>query len=243
MASITDDDKNGFMAVIHGLDRRKGLDLILHTPGGDMAATESLIDYLHAMFKGDIIAIVPQMAMSAGTMIACSCKEIIMGKQSSIGPIDPQLNGIPAYGVIKEFADAVEDIKRNPHALAVWQLIIGKYHPSFLGECRKAIDLANEIVLTRLKSVMFKGEPDAEERAKKIVEALNDHEKTKVHARHIDIEKALSFGLKISRLELDNELQDAVLTVHHCYMHTFSNSQAIKIIENDQGNALINAVR
>jgi hypothetical protein len=38
-------------------------------------------------------------------------------------------------------------------------------------------------------------------------------------------------------------LQDAVLTVHHCYMHTFSNSQAIKIIENDQGNALINIVR
>lgn len=37
--SINDDDKNGLMAVIHGLDRSKGLDLILHTPGGDIAAT------------------------------------------------------------------------------------------------------------------------------------------------------------------------------------------------------------
>ena len=77
------------MSVIHGLDKSKGLDLFLHTPGGDVGATESLIDYLHDSFGGDIRAIIPQIAMSGGTMIACSCKEIIMGKQSSLGPIDP----------------------------------------------------------------------------------------------------------------------------------------------------------
>ena len=80
------------MTVIHQLDRDKGLDLILHTPGGDTAATESIVDYLHNMFGNNIRAIVPQLAMSAGTMIACSCKEIIMGLQSSLGPIDPQLD-------------------------------------------------------------------------------------------------------------------------------------------------------
>ena len=41
---VNDADKNGFMAAIHGMDRRKGLDLFLHTPGGDLAATESLVD-------------------------------------------------------------------------------------------------------------------------------------------------------------------------------------------------------
>jgi ClpP class serine protease len=84
------------MNFIHGLDRTKGLDLILHTPGGDVAATESIIEYLRQMFGNNVRAIVPQMAMSAGTMIACSCKSIVMGKQSNIGPIDPQLGGIPA---------------------------------------------------------------------------------------------------------------------------------------------------
>lgn len=241
--SINDDDKNGFMAVIHGLDRKTGLDLILHTPGGDMAATESLIDYLHRMFSGDIVAIIPQIAMSAGTMIACSCKEIIMGKQSNIGPIDPQLNGVPAYGVIKEFEDAIEEIKKNPHAIPVWQMIIGKYHPTFLGECRKAIDLSNEIVRTRLETVMFAGDAVAPEKARRVVDFLNEHENTKIHARHIDLEKAVSCGLKIKRLEDDNELQDAVLTVHHCYMHTFANSQAVKITENQMGNAVVNVSR
>jgi ClpP class serine protease len=44
--SISDADKNGFMTAIHGMDRSKGLDLLLHTPGGDAAATESLVGYL-----------------------------------------------------------------------------------------------------------------------------------------------------------------------------------------------------
>ena len=91
---IDDSDKNGFMATIHKLDRAKGLDLILHTPGGEVAATESIVDYLRSMFGTDIRAIIPQLAMSAGTMIACSCREIVMGKQSSLGPIDPQFGGL-----------------------------------------------------------------------------------------------------------------------------------------------------
>lgn len=96
---VNDSDKTGLMTVVNKLDRTKGLDLILHTPGGLTAATESIVDYLHSMFGNDIRAIVPQLAMSAGTMIACSCKSILMGKQSNLGPIDPQLGSIPAHGL------------------------------------------------------------------------------------------------------------------------------------------------
>lgn len=88
--SINDNDKNGFMAVINKLDRSKGLDLVLHTPGGNVSSTESIVNYLKSIFGNDIRAIIPQIAMSAGTMIACACKSIVMGKQSNLGPIDPQ---------------------------------------------------------------------------------------------------------------------------------------------------------
>jgi len=81
---INDNDKNGFMTTINKLNREKGLDLILHTPGGDTAATESIIDYLTKMFS-DIRVIVPQLAMSGGTMIACASNKILMGKHSSLG--------------------------------------------------------------------------------------------------------------------------------------------------------------
>ena len=102
---INDEDKNGFMMAVHRMDRAKGLDLIIHTPGGGITSTQSIVDYLHRMFRKekhsvpDIRAIVPQISMSAGTMLACSCKEIWMGKHSNLGPIDPQINGAPAYGV------------------------------------------------------------------------------------------------------------------------------------------------
>ncbi|MBA7565657.1 hypothetical protein ES708_07342 [subsurface metagenome] len=67
---VNDKDISGFMLNIHKLDKTKGLDLILHTPGGDLAATESLVTYLKRMFGNNIRAIVPQLSMSAGTMIA-----------------------------------------------------------------------------------------------------------------------------------------------------------------------------
>ena len=240
---ISDDDKNGLMAVVHGLDRGVGVDLLLHTPGGDMAATESVIDYLHRMFDGNIVAFIPQIAMSGGTMIACSCAEIYMGKQSNMGPIDPQLGGIPAHGVIKEFENAISETKRDPGSIPMWQAIIGQYHPTFIGECRNAILLAEEIVKKRLIRTMFKGDPDAEKKAVAVVAFLNEHDDSKVHSRHIHIDEAKACGLKIKDLEGDQELQDLVLTIHHCYMHTFSSTNVVKIVENNIGNAVCSMTR
>ncbi|HUQ94784.1 MAG TPA: ATP-dependent Clp protease proteolytic subunit [Bryobacteraceae bacterium] len=113
LLDINDEDMNGFMMAVHKLERSKGLDLVLHTPGGSIASTESIVRYLHLMFDHDIRVIVPQIAMSAGTMIACSSREIILGKQSSLGPIDPQMRGIPAQGVISEFKKALDDYKQD----------------------------------------------------------------------------------------------------------------------------------
>lgn len=166
---INDDDKNGFMATVHQLDRTKGLDLILHTPGGSMAATESIVNYLHAMFDGDIRAIIPQLSMSGGTMIACACRQIVMGKQSNLGPIDPQFGGIPAEGVKEEFRRAKREIKKDPSTIPLWQVIIGKYHPTFIGECEKSIVWSKKVVATWLEKIMFADEKTAKKKAKEIV--------------------------------------------------------------------------
>lgn len=236
---VNDDDKNGFMNAIHGLDRTLGLDLILHTPGGDLAAAESIVHYLRQMFGTNIRAIIPQLAMSAGTMIACACSEIIMGKQSNIGPFDPQFGGLAAHGVLEEFEKAIESVKKDPQSTPLWQAIISKYHPTFLGECEKAIELADLIVKTWLVTGMFNGDADAVQKADNIVVALNDHAGTKTHSRHLHIDDAIGFGLKVLKLEEDPDLQDLVLTVHHAYMHTFANSNAGKIIENHDGSAIV----
>lgn len=230
--AISDADMNYFMSVFHKIDKSKGLDLILHTPGGDIAATEAIVSYIHKLFGHDVRCIVPQLAMSAGTMIACGCKEIIMGKQSSIGPFDPQLNGVPAYGVIEEFKQAAEEIKIAPEKVQLWQMIISKYHPSFIVECQNAILMSSEIVKKWLKEIMFEGEKDASKKAESIVKKLNNHNDTKAHARHIDIDSAIDMGLKIKSLEEDDELQDIVLTLHHSYIELFNQTKVCKIVEN-----------
>ncbi|MDT4796652.1 Serine dehydrogenase proteinase [compost metagenome] len=242
MLHVNDDDKNGFMNAVYGMDRTLGLDLILHTPGGDIAATESIVDYLRKMFGTNIRAVIPQMAMSAGTMISCACSSLLMGKQSNIGPFDPQFGGIPAYGVLEEFERAVEHIKKDPHAIPIWQAIIGKYHPTFLGSCEKAIEHAADIVKMWLISGMFKGDQHALDKAEQVVTALNDHKGTKTHARHLHSDDAKGFGLVVEDLEADADLQDLVLTVHHAYMHTFASSPAAKIIENHSGAAIVQFV-
>ncbi len=241
-ASINDGDKNSFMAVVHGLDRTKGLDLILHTPGGDIAATESIVNYLRKMFGIDIRVIIPQIAMSAGTMIACSAKEIIMGKQSNIGPIDPQFGGIPAHGVLEEFEKALKEVKRDPSSIPIWQTVVQKYHPTFLGDCEKAISLSTELVTDWLKTGMFLDDTKIDENVKKIVEKLNNHTETKTHSRHLHLEDAKEMGLKIINLEDNQKLQDLVLTVHHTYMHSLGNSNVIKIVENHDNNAVVQSI-
>lgn len=111
--SIDDDDRNGFMNALFGLDKNKGLDLILHTPGGDLAATQSIVDYLYSFFSGDVRVIVPHTAMSAGTMMACASKEIVMGKHSNLGPIDPQINGMPANEFVDLLKNAMADLQKG----------------------------------------------------------------------------------------------------------------------------------
>lgn len=242
---INDNDKNGFMTAVHGLDRSKGLDLILHTPGGETAATESLVDYLRQIFKNDVRAIIPQLAMSAGTMISCACKSIVMGKQSSLGPIDPQLGGIAAHGVIEEFQRAYEEISADQNKIPVWQPIIAKYSPTLIGECYKAIEWSNEMVRSWLLTGMFAGEGqvEKEKKVKGILDTLGSHALTKSHARHLSTQGCIDIGLKVEWMEsLQSNgipLQDAILSVHHATLLTLTQTDAYKMIENHQGKSFI----
>ncbi len=239
-SDINDEDTNGFMMAVHRLDRSMGLDLILHTPGGGIAATQSIITYLQKMFRSDIRVMVPQMAMSAGTIMACCSREIWMSeKHSNLSPIDPHLNGFPAYGVIKEFERAVQEITDDPNATPIWQAIIGQYPPTYLSQCENAIKWSNRFVRGQLRTVMFKGKPGASRKAAAIVRKLTDYTGNKTHDRHIDFDECKRIGLNVQSVEKDKTLQDLLLTVHHCYMHSLMNTAAYKIIENHLGAAFV----
>lgn len=227
--SIDEQDKNAFMTTVYKLEKAKGLDLILHTPGGDIAATESIVTYLKNIFKDDVRAFIPQISMSAGTMIAMSCKEIIMGEQSSLGPIDPQMGGIACQAVIDEFKRAVDEVSKNPAALGLWQTIISKYHPTFLTDCENAVTWSAKLAEQWIKEVNPAIDFD------KIKNVFLNHNNSYSHSRHMSKLDCKNAGLNIVDLETSPDLQDAILSLHHCYMILFDKFPISKVVENNIG--------
>lgn len=236
---ITDRDKNYFMSAVCGMDTSKGLDLLLHTPGGSVTAAESIVHYLNVVFDGNIRAIVPQISMSAGTILACGCQSIVMGKQSNIGPFDPWIHGISCHHIIEEFQKASNSIKDSPHEAVLWNQIISKIQPTFLHRCEQAIEMASAIVKKWLTINMLKDKDNKDDIANNIISLLNNPSHTKDHSRHIHMDDAKEMGLIVEALEDDQTLQDLVLSVHHASMITLDNTTVSKIVENDLGTTMI----
>ena len=165
-----------------------------------------------------------------------------MGKESNLGPIDPQLRGIPAHGAVQEFKRALKEVKQDASRIVIWQQIIGQYRPTFLGQCENAIKWSNDFVQQQLMDGMFEGSSNGKKKAQKVTKALSNYPKNKSHDRHFDIDDCEAMGLTVKRLESDPEMQDLVLTVHHCNMHVLMNTTAFKIIENHIGVALVKMI-
>lgn len=241
LVSITSEDIQGFMSALHGLKRKK-LDLILHSPGGSLEAADQIVQYLRAKYD-HIRAIIPQNAMSAATMIACACDEIIMGKHSAIGPIDPQItfpteNGhftAPAQSILDEFERAKAEVIADPRSAALWVNKMKNYPPGFLNMCKNTIALSVDKVTEWLSNYMFLGENDAEQKAKIIAEWLGKTNEHKTHGRPINYYTAAQKGLKIVELESDQEFQEKVLSVYHATIATLEISNCMKFIENHNG--------
>ena len=235
--SIDDYDRNGFMNALKGLDKTKGLDLILQTPGGDLAATKSIVEYLLAFFNKDVRIIVPHTAMSAGTMMACSGKEIVLGLHSTLGPIDPQINGVPANEYLKLIQEGKKALSEGKDVV-YWRDVLSKYPPTFFGQCENAINLSEKYVSTWLKDNMLSGQDEtlAVDTAKYLAN-YNFHlnHNTRLHIQELKENTSLI----IKKLEDDNKLQDLVLSIFHCYSILVGNTKVAKIIENQNGKKFV----
>ena len=249
LISITDEDVHGLMEVVRG-NPGPLLDLILHTPGGSPEATEAVVTYLRSKYD-DIRVIIPHAAMSAGTMLACAANRIVMGRHSSLGPIDPQLlilgpNGVsqsfPAQAILDQFDKGKAECQ-DPANLGPWLPILSQYGPSLLVQCENAMALAQRLVGKWLHEYMFGGDPKKRGKAYGIARRLANHKKFLSHSRHISPETARKWGLEVVTLEDDQTLQDLVLSVYHATSHTFGATGAVKIIENHLGAAFIKAHR
>src|SRR5947208_2974144 len=97
--SITIDDSEAILRAIRLTPDEQPIDLILHTPGGLVLAAEQIAKAL-VEHKGKVTVFVPHYAMSGGTLIALAADEIVMDRNAVLGPVDPQIGGLPAASIL-----------------------------------------------------------------------------------------------------------------------------------------------
>ena len=152
--SIESGDVEGFMSALQGIPGGD-LDLVIHSPGGNVDAAEQIVNYLRAKFSS-IRVLVPMHAFSAATMLACASDEIVMGKQSALGPIDPQFltpqGSIPAHAIIKEFDSAIEAVKADTNAASFWVPRLQNLPHGFYQTAQQAIDRSKVLVQQWLRN-------------------------------------------------------------------------------------------
>ncbi|HSV86956.1 MAG TPA: ATP-dependent Clp protease proteolytic subunit [Levilinea sp.] len=93
-------DSESILRAIKLTDPRVPIDLILHTPGGLVLASEQIANAL-SRHPAKVTVFVPHYAMSGGTMIALAANEIVMDENAVLGPVDPQIGQYPAVSILK----------------------------------------------------------------------------------------------------------------------------------------------
>ena len=244
--SITREDINGFMNALYEAPTEKGLVLILHTPGGDPNAVESIVEYLHTKFDR-IDVVVPYLAMSGGAMISLASNRLVLGKQSQLGPIDPQFvigNKTHSARAIQEgFSKAREDIESDTKLAHLWAPILQNMGPSLVLEADKALSYSKELVTNWLNGRMLRHISDEKERRQKAdtiasyfnAEETSAHGKIHVHGQRIGAVKLQELGLTLEFLEDDQDLQNDVLTAYHLMTLIFEMTPSFKFIASDRG--------
>ena len=94
------EDSEAVLRAIRLTPQDQPIDLILHTPGGLVLAAEQIAKALVER-KSKVTVFIPHYAMSGGTMIALAADEIVMDRNAVLGPVDPQLGGVPAASILQ----------------------------------------------------------------------------------------------------------------------------------------------
>ena len=92
------EDSEAVLRAIRKTDNDVPIDLVIHTPGGLVLAAGQ-IAWALAEHPAKVTVHVPHYAMSGGTLLALAADEVVMDENAVLGPVDPQLGGVPAASV------------------------------------------------------------------------------------------------------------------------------------------------
>lgn len=208
---------------------RRRLAIILNTVGGLAETAEKFVDIIRFHYD-EVYFVVPDFAMSAGTIFCMSGDKIYMDYSSSLGPIDPQVwNGkqyVPALG----YLDKVEELLQKAAAgtlLNAEFLILQSQDLAMLSRYEQARNLTITLLKKWLVEYKFKSwnthqttqaklgqavtGDEKNERAEEVAKLLGNNKHWHSHGRLIGIDRLRKeVKLKIEDYTNDADLQPLI---------------------------------
>lgn len=191
----------------HNRDRKAKLVLVLNTFGGEVEAVERMVEMQRHFYK-EVYFVIPNYAMSAGTIFCMSGDKIFMDYSSALGPIDPQVRNkegtwVPALGYLDKFEEIIEKAKTGE--LSNIEFAIAQNQDmAELSRYEQARDLSVTLLKQWLIKYKFKDwaqhrttlglvgtevtDAQKEDRANSIASQLGDNKIWHSHGRRIGIE-------------------------------------------------------
>lgn len=210
-------------------DKKSKIFVILETSGGSIEVVERIADVLRHHYPDEIGFIVPNYAMSAGTVLVMSGDHIYMDYYSVLGPIDPQVKSrtkgdvfVPALGYLQKYQELIDKSNAGTLSGAEAMFLAEKFDPAELHQFEQAKDLSIDLLKKWLVAYKFKnwsttrtnGTPVTAQmkadRAAEIATKLNDTVLWKSHSRGLSI--------KVIENDLNLIVEDfgAVLELNRC---------------------------
>jgi hypothetical protein len=240
--------EQGDYYVIHDLLRNKKdlnkIDFYLETPGGSGEAAEEIVKLLRSKFD-NVSFIVSGEAKSAGTIVVLSGDEILMTETGSLGPIDAQVrigrSVISAYDYMEWVNDKRKEANERGMLNPFDATMIAQITPGELGNVFHALEYAKDLVIDWLAKYKFKNwnltetrkvpvtNDDKKERAKEIAKEFTNHSKWRMHGRSIKIKDLEEIGLKIIKIDEDQELADIIYRIQIVCKMLFYSTTTFKI--------------
>jgi transposase len=206
--------------------RKPKLAVILETPGGYIEVTQRIVHTLRSHYR-QVDFIIPNYAMSAGTVLALSGDNILMDYYSILGPIDPQIkhNGkwLPALGYLEQYDRIVEKSKQGELTTAELAYFVQHFDPAELYSYEQARELTITLIKEWLARYKFKSwlvtktkkkqvtKKMREERAQNIAETLNKTQLWHSHGHGISLHVLKTrVGLLIEDFGKNEDLNQAI---------------------------------
>lgn len=162
---LGDKDADMLEGILQTMDLKRGLALIISSPGGDGLAAERIIQICrHHSKTGEYWAIVPSRAKSAATIVCFGAEKIIMSPTSELGPIDPQVflpgslrpRYYSAQYVVKEYERLFQECQSAPGKPDPYLIQLQKYNPNEIAHFKVLIEWSNDVAVRMLKTGMMK---------------------------------------------------------------------------------------